>query len=714
MAKKSSSPFDVRLSPEQREYLAHWIARELQNALDAKTAADSEVEYAWQLYEQARTRFSSPWPDAADLTSYLASEKVDAIAARGMRTIWADPIWTVEGWGDAADRAPFVEEFHQWKAEEERLQSVLDRLWIMALVEPRGLLEVYEGVEYRVQRNQMNVAVQTDPITGGTVHDESGDPVLQTGNDGKYIEAQQGQDFHAVTVVDQPKPVRSGPCYRILPYRDSAILPGHARDQQDIWGYAKRFWKRLSELQRAALGGTYDVKEVEKLSNQGDKEPDPALQRSGQTIAPQVGPTAEKELWECTLLLDLDAIFAESGSVGKAKPELRGSRWYVVTLALDYQMLLRIQHDDCECQRYLPVILFPRPDRVTEGYSLIGHKMITIIEEHTAWRNMQADRGKLLLQLPIKRQQGALWDQDEQPFGPNAVIDVRDMREIEPFVIPEVGMQEGFTHIAMCERNAEKVAGVNDIAAGQVSEQSRTLGEVQMATEQAFVRMDAIIRRFNEFMEPLAEARHVIWKRCLAEQEGGIDAPQSLLAGMEGRGVSIDQYLPDKKITAQLLDGAFRFKPKGSVETADKGRLRNDFTNAMKMLPQMLQMCQALPPAAGRALLREFLTLWNIPTQGFLGSPEQDLLGQQQANLMPSPLFQPPPMMGMAPPGMPMNGPPQGGGQSGPPGMPPGMPPGAPGGPQPGANPLTALAAQLAQKFGHPPPGLAPGPQGPQ
>ena len=34
--------------------------------------------------------------------------------------------------------APLVEEFHQWKAEEERLQGVIDKLVLQALIEPRG------------------------------------------------------------------------------------------------------------------------------------------------------------------------------------------------------------------------------------------------------------------------------------------------------------------------------------------------------------------------------------------------------------------------------------------------------------------------------------------------------------------------------------------------------------------------------------------------
>jgi hypothetical protein len=713
--KKPQDPYAVPLTPDQRQELALFATREFQAAIDAKATTEQEVDYWWMLYEQARVRGrNTPWPDAADLTSYLAAEKVDAIVARGMKTVWVDPVYSVEAWGSAAARAPFVEEFHQWKVEEERLQNVLDRLWQISLVEPRGLLEVYEGTEYRVVRRQMNAAVQIDPMSGTPVYGEDGQPQLQMGPDGKFVEAQDGQEQMAVTVVDDPQPVRCGPCYRIIPYRDSVILPGHARDQQEIWGYGKRIWKRLPDIQRQSMGpnALYDKEVVEKMTNTGNREPTDALKRAGQDVAPQHDTTAEKEIWELTLLLDLDAIMSSKAGLGKVRGELRGPRWYVLTVHLDQQLLLRVQHDDLDRSRYLPVILFPRADRATEGFSLVGHKLVTIIEEHTAWRNMAADRGSMLVNLPMKRMVGALWDPEEQPMGPKAVIDVRNMDEVQPMEGNPQGMNEAFEHIQMLERNAERVVGVNDIASGSVLQQDKTLGEVQMATQAAEIRMDLVIRRFQEMMEPLGEIRHAIWKRTLAEKEDGVEPPQSLLSNLEGRGVSIDEYLPEKKITAALLDGAFRFKPRGSVESADKNRQRMDWMNFLKIYPELLQLfapvlgMSLMGPKACREILRQTLYLFNVPnTQAFLGNFAQDFQQQGMLDAMPIP------GMGMGMPGMGMPGQPPGMPGQPPPG-PPGMPP--PGGPpQAGGNPLQALAAMLAQ-HGPPPPGLVPGPGRPQ
>jgi len=241
----------------------------------------------------------------------------------------------------------------------------------------------------------------------------------------------------------------------------------------------------------------------------------------------------------------------------------------------------------------------------------------------------------------------------------------------------------------MCERSAERLAGINDVASGQVAEESRTLGEVQMATEQSFVRMDLVVKRFDEALEDIYQIRHAIWKRVVAERQDGIEAPQSLIVGMEGRGISIDNFMPDKRITAQMLEGPVRFKPHGSVETADISKQRGDFVSAMQFLPIFLQAFPTLAlqfrsVEAGRAMGREFIRLFRIPNpQAFLGSPAQDL--QQALQAPPGAPIGQPAMPGAPPTGAPIPGPP---GPAPNPSLPPsGFSPGAPPTPGPFAVP---------------------------
>lgn len=673
---KAASPFDVPISEEQRKTIGLWLGNELRNADAARAASTREVDYYWTLYEQARSRSQQnlPWPDAADLTSYIPCEKVDAIHARLMRTVWVNPIWTVEGWGQSSERAPFVEEFHQWKAEEERLQQVLDKIALTALVEPRCLVEIFESSAKRTNRKQITAKPQMTEL-GGVVFDANSQPALALDpNTGEYQTAQP-QELGVQTVVDSEDVIRNGPQYRVLPYEDSLVLPGHARDQDEIWGYAKRIWKRKLDLVAATEGDSplYDKLAVDALTNVTDRQPTPSLDRANQSIVPAEQEVAEKELWEALVLVDLNALLERYHQDPIKDTSYDGARWYVFTLHLLTNNLLRCNHDDFERSRYVNFILFPRHDRVTEGYSFIGHKLLTVAEEHTAYRNMAADRSSLAVNAPITKLSGALWDEDEQPWGPKAVVTVRDHREIAQVQVNDVPASV-YQNIERCEQTAERIAGVNDIASGQVSQESRTLGEVQMATEQSFVRMDLIVRRFQESMEDVGQIRHAIYQRTLAEHGTGVDAPDSMMIGLEARGASIDQYLPNGKVTAALLEGAFRFRPFGSVETADPGRRLSSLMDFLKALPMLLQAFPAnIPqfqtPQAARAMMREFLRAFRIQNQqAFLGSPMADLQQQQLVDMIPQPSAIPPPPM---PPGM----------------LPPGSPPGMGGPPPPGLRP---------------------------
>jgi len=593
--------YDVPLSIEDRETLVTDLINELTEARNARTALDDAATYWMSLYEQQRTRGAqnAPWPDAADLTSYIGTEKVDAIHARTMRTIFTEPVWSVEGWGEAADRAPLVEEFHQWKQEEERLQAHVDRAVLLSWIDPVGVLEVSEQTETRSVRERILVEALLDPATGSVLLDAAGraqpDPAMRPAADGAPA---------VEVVVDRRQRIRRGPAYKVIPFRDFWMLPGHARDRGEVYAYVKRFYRRLAEIQASGTRGFYNAAAVKAMTEAGERAGDPLDTRSGITITDRPGQTAEKELFEVLFLRDLDGT---------------GERWYLATIHDTTRQLLRLQYDDLASQRFVLFVPLPRPDSVY-GYSLIGDKLITTIEEHTAWRNLLADKAAMSLMAPIKRMQGALWDPDEQALGPKSVIDVRDMREVEPMQFPDLtrGALNRETEVLQA---SERIAGVNDIALGTQPRTERTLGEVQMTTEQAFVRMDQVTKRIQESMEDLGHIRHEIWKRTLAEA-GGEPMAASMLTGLEVRGAFI---APDRTVTAELLDGRFRFKPRGSVETADPNRQRNDFVQFVQMLPALLQAWPLLAqqiqtPQAARAMLEEAIRLFGFHNrQAFIG-----------------------------------------------------------------------------------------------
>jgi hypothetical protein len=475
---------------------------------------------------------------------------------------------------------------------------------------------------------------------------------LVQGTDGQYVEVMDDLAASAEVIVDSTERVRRGPAYRVIPYRDFLVLPGHAADKADVWGYAKRIVRRVSDLKDRARAGIYDMQDVEALGTDGDQSPTTELTGVGMEKAPETDPdTAEKELWEVLFLRDLDN---------------KGQRWYVATISVTQRVMLRVQHDDIGAGRYLVFTPFPRPDRACDGYSLIGHKLITTIEEHSAWRNMLADRAAMVVQAPVKRLEGALWDPEEQPWGPRAVIDVRQMEEVQPVVMPDLS-QPAIEREASIMQASERIAGLNDVALGVAPQESRTLGEVNMVAEQSFIRIEEVVKNLQETLEELGQVRHVIWQRALASMPDGLPVPQGMLVGLEQRGISVDG-MADSKIMARALDGNFRFKPRGSVETADVNRQRTDFVQFLQMLPQLIATWPALgqlvgqSPQAARSVLEQALRLFRFPDrQAILGDNTQAMLTQA---MQPAPA--PPQAMapGMAPPpgmpGQPM--PPQGGG----------------------------------------------------
>lgn len=638
-------PFEVALSAEKRKDLALSLARSLDDALSARTVSERDVEYFWTLYEQGRTRgaVNRPWADAADLTSYLGTQYVDVMRASIVKTAMVDPVWTVEGYGEAAKNAPFVEEFHQWQQELEGFQGVFSRAVHMALIEPYGCIEVYEDTIKRPVRSIQRVALALAPDGSALLGDDM-QPILQQNANGSYVQVYDPNIPSAEIEVDTLETASRGPRERAIPYRDYLQLPGHARDKSELWGHAKRFSRRVEELQERADAKLYDAEAVESLGTDDERTSVTSLTGAPIDVAAKDDPDrSEKELWEILFLRDLDG---------------KGLRWFVATLHKDQQTLLRLQYDDIGRSRFFPLIPFPRPSR-TEGYSYIGHKLITVIEEHTAWRNMLADRAAMQLSAPIMKLHGALWDPDVEPIGPKAVLTVRDMREVRPMQFPDQ-TSPAIERIRDCERTGERLSGINDVSAGVTSQEQRTLGEVQLVTAQSQGRVSEAVKNIQETLEEICQVRHLMWKRALADLGAeGLEAPASVtqaielrtqappmppsdggtLVGTESRGADISGQSPQGvRFTAQMLEGVYRFKPRGSVETADLNRQRYDFnqfvvsmSNMARINPMVLAMLQT--PEAAKALIEQGVRLHNVQDkQAFLGS--EAMAAAQQAMQM--------------------------------------------------------------------------------
>lgn len=629
MAKRNRpAPFDLKDSQLKGQWsswqdVANWLAIELDTAIASRGAANEEIRYCWDYYEQNRMRGrNAPWPDAADLPSPLAPEYTDAVHARLHQIVAVKPMWTVEGYGEAATRAPFVEEFHQRAQEDERLQTYLDEWMLRGLVEGVGTLEVCEAYDMRRTLQRRKVKIEVDPVSGMPINGEDGQPVLaRDPESGDYLDAESEQEPSAEVEVDQWEPVRLGPAYDVIPYLDFFVLPAHARHNDQIWGHAKRFHRRLPQLAACVERGDYDKEAVERIgtADEASNGQGPAAPAMTAPV-PQDGMTAQKELFECQILANFDG---------------KGERWWRLTLHKDTRTLLRAKMDD-QTTRYIRWRPFPKPGTVDRGYSLIGHKLITVIEEDTARRNMTADRMALVIGQPIKRMQGALWDPYEQPFGPRTVIDVRDMNEVQPMQ----GIQDVPSSVMLWRNHlrddGDRLIGQNDVARGVIAEESKpTATQVATTAQAAEVRISVIRARMQEALEELGQARHTIWLRTL-QANPHLPVRRSMVLGRNVPGVEAAAYPQDNRITAQMLEGTFWFIPRGSVDNADPMRQRSDLNGLLQVLPALFQMNPAVAqifgtiPAA-KALVEQILRVYRWPDrQSFLGSEADDVFSVMQ------------------------------------------------------------------------------------
>lgn len=644
MARTKSEAFDIKDGQfkgqwKDRQEFVNWLAQELDLAISARGNAMAEIRLAWDYYEQARMRGSnSPWPDAADLPSPYAPEYTDAVHARLMQTIFVEPVWTVEGWGASAKKAPFVEEFHQRAQEDERLQDYADEWVLRGLVEGVGTLEVSEATDTRREKVRKRVALQLDPATNTPILGEDNQPLLQTDENGRHIEPQDEITPSAEVEMDEIQPVRLGPDYDVIPYMDFLVLPGHARHRKQVWGYAKRFWRRVPELKQKASDGIYDATAVEEIGTDNERSSQSDEAPKGPDPVSQDKMTAQKELWEVQLLVDLDG---------------KGERWWRVTISKERTKGLRLKHDD-RTTRYIRWMPFPKPGNADRGYSLIAHKLITVLEEDTAVRNMTADRMAMVVGQPVKKLQGALWDEFEQPFGPRAVITVRDMREIEAMEGVQDFSPSLFNWRQAIRGDADRLIGQNDVAQGQISEEKRTLGEVQLVAGYAEVRTNVIVKRMQESLEELFQARHNIWKLTL-QSNPDLPIQRAMVIGRQAMGIDSEGLATDQEVTPDLFEGIFWGKPRGSVETADLSRQRQDWNSFLQTLPAIIQANPAIGmilntiPVA-RTLLETTLKVNRVQdVQSFIGSEannvfklleQQQQAAQEQQQLMQRPEMQ--------------------------------------------------------------------------
>lgn len=610
MAKPKKNPFAVDFSKAaiSETDFTNWLVQQVLDAQNARAAYTSEgglLDLFHLIYDQGAMPGNGPWPGSANLTSWIGTVQVDAMTSRVAKAVCGvEPVCTVDGWSESPERVGKVEAFHEWKAVDERLRPQIRACIELGLIEGTAFLEVDERAVMRHVRRTIKAVPEMDEF-GALKLDGDGKAVPQI-QDGEYVQVTpETQDGPTMDVlIEERNYACDGPQYRLLGGKDGYILPGHARNDSEVWGFAKRIYLRPVELKQREAAGTYRNIDQLSLSN-SDREQRMDETRRQITIEPQDDQTVQKELWEIQLSYDIDDDGADE--------------WLVATISIKDGVLLRLDYDQIKQMRFVAFRPFPDPTWVY-GRSLI-QKLISLIYEHTSERNMIADKSAMAVSAPLSRLTTAYWNPDDQPIGPQAVIDVRSHDELKQVVVSDVSQSMIYLK-RDTENAAERVGGVGDMAVVGVdgldqNQANPTATQVQTVAQAAAIRVEDVIESIRNSVEDVYMLRQTIWERSLANHPQGMKPPDDVLKGMETRGISMGQDNSVFAFTAADLAGRWRFKPKGSLQSSNKQYLLQNVNGLMaavmglaKLNPQMQQSVSGLPFI--KAMLDHYLQLYDV------------------------------------------------------------------------------------------------------
>ena len=121
----AAKPIQIRLEEDRKQELLDFLTREVRSAVAARGSIvedGGKLDEWYRMYDaQARNVKDAPFPGAADLSSHIVTEKVDALRSRLVKTLLTEPVWAVEGYGESASKATAVEQIHTWRADIERV-----------------------------------------------------------------------------------------------------------------------------------------------------------------------------------------------------------------------------------------------------------------------------------------------------------------------------------------------------------------------------------------------------------------------------------------------------------------------------------------------------------------------------------------------------------------------------------------------------------------
>lgn len=390
-----------------------------------------------------------------------------------------------------------------------------------------------------------------------------------------------------------------------VPLRDFVVIPANSPTLDDAVYQGHRVFRTEHFLKEAAAAGYYS--NVSKLLKASGDRKEPVTPRASRLVQDSTKGNEDTEV-DSYEIVELYGKF-DLGD-GKAVPA-------VVTFSPQHKVILRAEPSPYFYGRppYQAFVVDPVPG-LWFGRS-IPEVLESAQEEIAALHNARADGISRLVNPPILKRMGSMWDEEKDPLRPGKVITVQDPKDIQEFLGREIPSSL-FAHEQDILAFVERQTGLSDYSMGRMQSQYATATAVQKVTTSGLARVDVAISRFQSGMKRMS---WFMWW-MLYQFRPLIDRFYAQNSDMT---ITKAEMRPS---SGGLMP--FEFIPQGMLSDISKDNNRNQAFMLMQALGPVLQQNY---PDGLHALADDVLKAYDVHDRASILGPPWGLLQQQLQQL---------------------------------------------------------------------------------
>lgn len=335
-------------------------------------------------------------------------------------------------------------------------------------------------VEHDEEKSQQLAAAGVEPgaaYYGGLKTDRKGRPR-------RFLEFREVVDFEGIRL-------------KVVTFEDLVILPVTVRDWEDAYAIGEHVTISGRELKEGARKGRYIQEEVDELLRRRSDRPDDrhALEWQHMGISPR-----NPEGGRGTYQEDPEALYADFHCVDLCHlldPDDSGMlKWCRVVVHKETQRVLRLQYLPWEHGRPHYVI-FPYLKRVNQLFAAgIAELMSGFQDADSGMLQQIFDNADIINNAfsNFMYDKSSGFNPSEAKLALGHPIPVDDVRGIQPIPVQPLPSQY-FTAFQIIKDRIDLLTQSNNVSLGKVTDASRTLGEVRLASASADMQFEELASR---------------------------------------------------------------------------------------------------------------------------------------------------------------------------------------------------------------------------